>query len=79
MTEAAERRANTIISMTNEAVQSGNEKLYWQALGYVEGMRRSGEFKDDFADTLNTNIKDEWKRKRQRAKDRFKKIWENML
>ena len=34
-----EKRAQTIISMMNEALDSNNEKLYWQTQGYVEGMR----------------------------------------
>ena len=71
-----ERVANTIIEMTREAVNSGNEKLYWQALGYAEGMKRSGEFKEGFAKILIKSIKGEWKQRRREKRRWFKKIWE---
>jgi len=70
-----ERIANTIIEMTKEAVDSGNKKLYWQVLGYVEGMRRSGEFTDKFAEMLFTTIKDEWTQKKNEKRRWFEKIW----
>lgn len=70
-----ERIAKTIIEMTKEAVDSGNEKLYWQALGYVEGMKRSGEFTDDFAALLQRYIREEWREKRRKCRKWFGKIW----
>lgn len=71
-----EKISNTIIEMTKEAVESGNEKLYWQVLGYVEGMKRSGEFTDKFAEILFTSIKDEWSRRNAGKRRWFKRIWE---
>lgn len=71
-----EKISNTIIEMTKEAVESGNEKLYWQVLGYVEGMKRSGEFTDKFAEILFTSIKDEWSRRNAEKRRWFKRIWE---
>lgn len=70
-----DRIAKTIIEMTKEAVDSGNEKLYWQALGYVEGMKRSGEFTEGFAEKLFITIKDEWSRRRREKRRWFKRIW----
>ncbi len=70
-----EKRAQTIISMMNEALDSNNEKLYWQAQGYVEGMRRSGEFSDDFAALLQRYIREEWREKRRKCRKWFGKIW----
>lgn len=70
-----ERRAETIIEMTQEALDSGDERLYWEALGYVEGMRRSGTLDDKFASTLKRYISEEWKEKRRNARKWFLKIW----
>lgn len=70
-----ERRAETIIAMTQEALNSGNERLYWEVLGYVEGMRRSGVLDDKFATTLKRYIRGEWKEKRRNAREWFGKIW----
>jgi len=70
-----ERRAETIIAMTQEALDSGDERLYWEALGYVEGMRRSGAFSDKFAATLKRYISGEWKEKRRNGRKWFLKIW----
>ncbi len=76
MENNAERQANTIIEMTREAVESGNEKLYWMALGYVEGMRRSGVFKDEFAKSLLACVRDERNRKKEEKRGWFRKIWD---
>lgn len=70
-----EKRAETIIAMTQEALDSGDERLYWEALGYVEGMRRSGVLDDKFAATLKGYISGEWKEKRKNARKWFLKIW----
>ena len=70
-----ERQAKAILAMTKEAVESGNEKLYWEALGYVEGLRRSGEIKDEFAEMVKADITDQWKRQRATMRERFRKLW----
>lgn len=75
MENNAERQANTIIEMTREAVISGNERLYWEVLGFVEGMRRSGEFKDEFANLLKNDIRDQWDNRKKKMRDRFRRIW----
>ena len=70
-----ERRAETIIEMTREALDSGDKRLYWEALGYVEGMRRSGTLDDKFAATLKRYISREWKENRRNARKWFRKMW----
>lgn len=69
------RTANAILSMTNEAVDSGNKNLLYEALGFVEGMRRAGNFTDEFADLLKKYIREEWNEKRRDCRKWFGKIW----
>lgn len=70
-----EKIARTIIEMTNEATSTGNQKLYWEVIGFVEGMRRTGQFPEDFAKLLETDIHDRWAERDRKMKERFKRMW----
>lgn len=70
-----ETQARTILDMTREAIESGDQKKYWKVLGYVEGLERSGEIQPRFMEMLQNDIKDQWDRRQSKKRERFRFIW----